>query len=310
MSRTHAQIVAELQDRWPEHRVAPSQARVRALCDLLGSPERSLPVILIAGTNGKGSTALMIDSLLRALGLRVGRYASPHLVDVTERISIDGEPISAEAFDALVEEVSPLVELVDAQLLEGVRMTFFEVMTALAYAAFADAPVDVAVVEVGLGGRWDATNIVEAEVAVVCPVDLDHTHLLGGTVAEIAAEKAGIIKAGAKAVLAAQQPDAARVLLARCAVAGGRGRGCCARVSMVTGPLSLRRTLASGTPCLSVTVARRTWAVYSSSSRWATAWDVSPVVMCGSRTEARVCVSSRAWWRSMLSTNSACSRPT
>lgn len=220
MSRTHAQIVAELQDRWPEHRVAPSQARVRALCDLLGSPERSLPVILIAGTNGKGSTALMIDSLLRALGLRVGRYASPHLVDVTERISIDGEPISAEAFDALVEEVSPLVELVDARLLEGVRMTFFEVMTALAYAAFADAPVDVAVVEVGLGGRWDATNIVEAEVAVVCPVDLDHTHLLGGTVAEIAAEKAGIIKAGAKAVLAAQQPDAARVLLARCAEVG------------------------------------------------------------------------------------------
>lgn len=220
MSRTHAQIVAELQDRWPEHRVAPSQARVRALCDLLGSPERSLPVILIAGTNGKGSTALMIDSLLRALGLRVGRYASPHLVDVTERISIDGEPISAEAFDALVEEVSPLVELVDAQLLEGVRMTFFEVMTALAYAAFADAPVDVAVVEVGLGGRWDATNIVEAEVAVVCPIDLDHTHLLGGTVAEIAAEKAGIIKAGAKAVLAAQQPDAARVLLARCAEVG------------------------------------------------------------------------------------------
>lgn len=220
MSRTHAQIVAELQDRWPEHRVAPSQARVRALCDLLGSPERSLPVILIAGTNGKGSTALMIDSLLRALGLRVGRYASPHLVDVTERISIDGEPISAEAFDALVEEVSPLVELVDAQLIEGVRMTFFEVMTALAYAAFADAPVDVAVVEVGLGGRWDATNVVEAEVAVVCPVDLDHTHLLGGTVAEIAAEKAGIIKAGAKAVLAAQQPDAARVLLARCAEVG------------------------------------------------------------------------------------------
>lgn len=220
MSRTHAQIVAELQDRWPEHRVAPSQARVRALCDLLGSPERSLPVILIAGTNGKGSTALMIDSLLRALGLRVGRYASPHLVDVTERISIDGEPISEEAFDALVEEVSPLVELVDAQLLEGVRMTFFEVMTALAYAAFADAPVDVAVVEVGLGGRWDATNVVEAEVAVVCPVDLDHTHLLGGTVAEIAAEKAGIIKAGAKAVLAAQQPDAARVLLARCAEVG------------------------------------------------------------------------------------------
>ncbi len=216
MSRTHAQIVTELQARWPEHRVAPSQARVQALCDLLGSPEQSCPVILIAGTNGKGSTALMIDSLLRSLGLRVGRYSSPHLVDVTERISIDGADITEDAFDELVEQVLPLVELVDAQLIDGVAMTFFEVMTALAYAAFADAPVDVAVVEVGLGGRWDATNIVEAQVAVVCPIDLDHTHLLGDTIAEIAAEKAGIIKAGSKAVLAAQHPDAARVLLARC----------------------------------------------------------------------------------------------
>lgn len=216
MSRTHAQIVTELQARWPEHRVAPSQARVQALCDLLGSPEKSCPVILVAGTNGKGSTALMIDSLLRSLGLRVGRYSSPHLVDVTERISIDGEAISDEAFDDLVEQVMPLVELVDAQLIDGVVMTFFEVMTALGYAAFADAPVDVAVVEVGLGGRWDATNIVDAQVAVICPIDLDHTHLLGDTIAEIAAEKAGIIKAGSKAVLAAQQPEAATVLLARC----------------------------------------------------------------------------------------------
>jgi dihydrofolate synthase/folylpolyglutamate synthase len=216
MSRTHAQISAELQARWPEHRVAPSLARVQALCDLLGSPEKSCPVILVAGTNGKGSTALMIDALLRSLGLRTGRYSSPHLVDITERISIDGEPIRPEIFDDLVDQVMPLVELVDAQLIDGVAMTFFEVMTALAYAAFADAPVEVAVVEVGLGGRWDATNIVEAQVAVVCPVDLDHTHLLGETVAEIAAEKAGIIKAGAKAVLAAQQPEAAKVLLDRC----------------------------------------------------------------------------------------------
>ncbi len=220
MSRTHAQIVAELQARWPEHRVAPSQARVQALCDLLGSPEKSCPVILVAGTNGKGSTALMIDSLLRSLGLRVGRYSSPHLVDLTERISIDGEPIGTEVFDELVEQVLPLVELVDAQLIDGVEMTFFEVMTALGYAAFADAPVDVAVVEVGLGGRWDATNIVEAQVAVVCPIDLDHTHLLGDTVAEIAAEKAGIIKTGSKAVLAAQHPEAATVLLARCSEVG------------------------------------------------------------------------------------------
>ncbi len=220
MTPTHAQIVADLQDRWPEHRVAPSQARVQALCDLLGSPQKACPVILVAGTNGKGSTALLIDSLLRALGLRVGRYSSPHLVDLTERISIDGEPISDQRFDELVAEVQPLVDIVDAQLIDGVRMTFFEVMTALAYAAFADAPVDVAVVEVGLGGRWDATNIVTAQVAVVCPVDLDHTHLLGNTIGEIAAEKAGIIKPGSKAVLAAQHPDAARVLMARCAEVG------------------------------------------------------------------------------------------
>ncbi len=224
MSRTHAQTVAELQSRWPEHRVAPSLARVQALCDLLGSPERACPVILVAGTNGKGSTALMIDSLLRSLGLRVGRYASPHLVDVTERISIDGEPVSADAFDELVEQVLPLVRLVDEQRIEGVEMTFFEVMTALAYAAFADAPVDVAVVEVGLGGTWDATNVAQAQVAVVCPIDLDHTHLLGDTVGEIAAEKAGIIKAGAKAVLAAQPPEAATVLLARCAEVGAEVR--------------------------------------------------------------------------------------
>lgn len=220
MSRTHAEIVAELQSRWPENRVAPSQARVTALCDLLGSPQESCPVILIAGTNGKGSTALLIDSLLRSLGLRVGRYASPHLVDLTERISIDGEPISADRFDALYQQVAPLIDIVDEQLLDGVRMTFFEVMTALAYAAFADAPVDVAVVEVGLGGRWDATNIVDAQVAVLCPIDLDHTHLLGETVAEIAAEKAGIIAPGSTAVLAAQSPQAAAVLLAQCAEVG------------------------------------------------------------------------------------------
>lgn len=224
MSRTHDEIAALLQSRWPEHRVAPSLARVQALCDLLGSPQQSCPVILVGGTNGKGSTAAMIDALLRALGLRVGRYASPHLVDVTERISIDGEPISAERFDELVEQTLPLVEMVDAQRIDGVEMTFFEVMTALAYAAFADAPVDVVVVEVGLGGTWDATNVADAQVAVLCPIDLDHTHLLGGTIAEIATEKAGIIKPGAKAVLAGQHPDAARVLLARCAEVGAEVR--------------------------------------------------------------------------------------
>jgi dihydrofolate synthase / folylpolyglutamate synthase len=224
MSRTHDDIVTELQSRWPEHHVGRSQARVKALCDLLGNPEQSCPVIIVTGTNGKGSTAIIIDSLLRAMGLRVGRFSSPHLVHLTERISIDGEPIADEVFDELVEQIRPLVQIVDDQQLDGISMTFFEVMTALAYVAFADAPVDVAVVEVGMGGEWDATNIVAAEVAVVAPIDLDHTQLLGGTIAEIAAEKSGIIKAGSRAVLAAQHPAAATVLLARCAEVGAEVR--------------------------------------------------------------------------------------
>lgn len=181
-------------------------------------------MILVTGTNGKGSTALMIDSLLRSLGLRVGRFSSPHLVDLTERIAIDGEPIREDVFDDLAEQIAPLVEMVDSQQIDGIAMTFFEVMTALGYVAFADAPVDVAVVEVGMGGTWDATNITSAKVAVVTPIDLDHTALLGDTVAEIAAEKAGIIKAGSKAVLAAQPPAAAQVLLARCTEVGAEVR--------------------------------------------------------------------------------------
>ena len=224
MSRTHADIVAELQSRWPEHKVGRSQARVRALCDLLGSPQDACPVILVTGTNGKGSTAAMIDSLLSALGLRVGRFSSPHLVDLTERITIDGRPIADEVFDDLVEQVSPLVRIVDEQAIDGIPMTFFEVMTALAYVAFADAPVNVAVVEVGMGGEWDATNITDAVVAVVAPIDFDHTALLGSTLTEIATEKAGLIKAGSRAVLAAQAPEAARVLLARCAEVGAEPR--------------------------------------------------------------------------------------
>lgn len=219
-SASHADIVQELYSRWPEHKIAPSLGRVQALCDLLGSPEKSCPVIQITGTNGKGSTAIIIDALLRAAGLRTGRFASPHLVDVRERICIDGQPISAEQFDELYEQIRPLIEIVDAQQIDGVAMTAFEVYTALAYAAFADAPVDVAVVEVGMGGTWDATNVVDAQVAVICPIDLDHTHILGNTIAEIAAEKAGIIKSGAVAVLAAQQPEAATVLLARCQAVG------------------------------------------------------------------------------------------
>src|SRR4051794_3312785 len=217
---THADIVRDLTARWPEHRVAPSLGRITALTELLGDPQRAYPVIHVTGTNGKGSTAAMIESLLRAAGLRTGRYTSPHLTSVTERITIDGEPISDERFDEVWGELEPYVAVVDERQIDGVACTFFEIMTAMAFAAFADAPVDVAVVEVGLGGTWDATNVADAGVAVITPIDLDHTHLLGTTVAEIAREKAGIIKPGAHAILAGQSLEAAQVLLERCAEVG------------------------------------------------------------------------------------------
>jgi dihydrofolate synthase / folylpolyglutamate synthase len=218
--QSHAEIVGELTSRWPEHRPAPSLGRIRALTELLGDPQRAYPVIHLTGTNGKGSTAAMIESLLRADGLRTGRFTSPHVMSVTERISIDGEPISDERFDELWREIEPYVVLVDERQIDGVAMTFFEIITAMAYAAFVDAPVDVAIVEVGLGGAWDATNVADADVAVVTPIDLDHTHLLGRTITEIAREKAGIIKPGAHAILAGQSVEAAQVLLARCAEVG------------------------------------------------------------------------------------------
>lgn len=222
MADSHEALVAKLVSRWPEHRIAPSTARVEALLDLLGDPQNSTPIIQVAGTNGKGSTAIMIDALLRSAGLRTGRFSSPHLVELTERICIDGEPIASDQFDELYTEIAPYLAMVDERQIDGVNMTFFEVMTCLAFAAFADAPVDVAIVEVGLGGTWDATNVANAEVAVICPIDLDHTHILGKSVAEIAVEKAGIIKSGAVAVLAGQQPQIAQILLARCSEVGAK----------------------------------------------------------------------------------------
>ncbi|WP_130865108.1 bifunctional folylpolyglutamate synthase/dihydrofolate synthase [Acidipropionibacterium timonense] len=213
---SHERLVAELTARWPEHHIGPGLERERALLDLLGHPERSCPVIQVAGTNGKGSTAIIIEAVLRAAGLRVGRYASPHLVRVNERICIDGEPMSDELFDETWEQIAPMVAMVDGQRIDGIAMTFFEVMTAMAFAAFADAPVDVMVIEVGLGGRWDATNVADATVAVVCPVALDHMHILGDTLEAIASEKAGIIKPGSVPVIAGQRPEAAPVLLAQC----------------------------------------------------------------------------------------------
>ncbi len=220
MTTSHALVLQELSRRWPENRIGPSLGRIEALMDLLGSPQRSAPMIHLTGTNGKGSTAIIIDALLRAQGLRTGRFASPHLADPRERISIDGRAISEEAFDRLWDDVEPYVAMVDAQLIDGIAMTAFEVLTGMAYACFADAPVDVMVVEVGMGGSWDATNVADAAVAVFTPIGLDHMDFLGDTVEQIATEKAGIIKAGSQVVVAGQEPSAARAILRRCAELG------------------------------------------------------------------------------------------
>lgn len=217
-----AAVEAELDLRWPETKIDPSLERVEMLMDLLGNPQASFPVIHVAGTNGKTSTVRMIESLLRAFHRRTGRTTSPHLQLVTERIGIDGAAIHPREYVRIWREIQPYVEMVDER--SPVPMSKFEVLVAIAYAAFADAPVDVAIVEVGMGGRWDATNVATSEVAVVMPVGLDHTDYLGDSLAEIAAEKAGIIKprpadedplapAENIAVLAEQEPAAMEVLL-------------------------------------------------------------------------------------------------
>ncbi|MET9379143.1 bifunctional folylpolyglutamate synthase/dihydrofolate synthase [Streptomyces sp. NPDC003035] len=205
------QVETELATRWGETKLEPSVTRIAALMDVLGEPQRAYPSIHITGTNGKTSTARIIEALLTAFDLRTGRYTSPHVQTITERISLDGAPISAERFVETYEDIKPYVELVDAR--EEFRLSFFEVLTGMAYAAFADAPVDVAVVEVGMGGTWDATNVIDAQVAVVTPIDLDHTDRLGETPGEIAGEKSGIIKQGATVILAQQPVDAAQVML-------------------------------------------------------------------------------------------------
>jgi dihydrofolate synthase/folylpolyglutamate synthase len=208
-----ARVEKELLARWPESRLEPSLGRISALVDLLGSPHRAMPVVQVAGTNGKTTTARMIDELLRGFGLRVGRFTSPHLQSVRERIVLDGEPVGAERFVETYDDIAPYVQMVDTA--GDHPMSFFEVMVGMAYALFADAPVDVAVVEVGMGGTWDATNVVDARVAVVTPVALDHAEYLGPDVATIAGEKAGIIKRDAIAVLAHQQPGALDALVRR-----------------------------------------------------------------------------------------------
>jgi len=204
--------------RRPEQSIEPSLDRIAALTELLGDPQRAYPVIHLTGTNGKTSTARMIDTLLRARGLRTGLFTSPHLSSMRERICVDGELLSAERFADAYDEVLPYAELVDAS--QPARLSFFEMLTAMAFAVFADAPVDVAVIEVGVGGTWDCTNVADGAVAVVTPISIDHTRYLGSTIPAIAGDKAGIIKPGSVAVLAQQPLEAAEVLLRRVAEVG------------------------------------------------------------------------------------------
>ncbi|MBT9255723.1 bifunctional folylpolyglutamate synthase/dihydrofolate synthase [Phycicoccus sp. MAQZ13P-2] len=219
------EVEESILSRAPEHDLQPSLDRIAAVMELVGDPQRTFPVVHVTGTNGKTSTARIIESVLREMGLKTGRFTSPHLHSMLERIAVGGRPVDAERFLAAYDDVIPFVEIVDARSAAegGPRMTYFEVLVAVAYAAFADLPVDVAVVEVGMGGAWDATNVVDAPVSVITPIDVDHRHFLGDTPAEIAQEKSGIIKADGIAVSGVQDDrDAAEVLVDRAAEVGAR----------------------------------------------------------------------------------------
>ncbi len=217
LARLHA-IEAALEARWPETRIAPSLERISVLVDMLGSPQLAYPTIHIAGTNGKTTTSRMVDSLMNATGLRTGRFTSPHLESLLERIAINGEPIDPSFFIFAYNDVAPYLELMDQKFENPI--SFFEAMTALAFVAFSEWPVDIGVIEVGMGGEWDATNVVEAAVSVITPIGLDHTAYLGSTLTEIAKTKSGIIKEGSSVILAQQEPEAAIELMRRVAEVG------------------------------------------------------------------------------------------
>ena len=210
--------------RWPEDRIAPTLERIARGAELLGDPQAAFPSVLIAGTNGKTSTARMVDQLARTVGLHTGRFTSPHLATLLERINLFGEPISMDRFIETYDEIEPFVEMVDAESIGhgGPAMSTFEVLTLLAFAAFSEAPVDMAVVEVGMGGTWDATNIMDPAVAVIAPVGLDHMQYLGSTIAQVAGEKAGIIKPDGIVVVARQDPVALEVISRRAEEVGAQ----------------------------------------------------------------------------------------
>lgn len=219
-----AEIYRQILARAPEHDFDPKIARVARACELMGDPQQACPVVHITGTNGKTSTARIVEALLLARGLRVGRFTSPHLHDVRERICIDGEPIAAEAFVAAYRDVEPYLQMVDeeSQRDGGPRLSFFEVFTLMAFTAFADAPVDVMVLEVGMGGSFDATNVADGDVAVITPIAREHERYLGSTPTEIAATKAGIIKPGAQVICAAQEEQVFHIIADAAAKAGAR----------------------------------------------------------------------------------------
>ena len=217
-AETYADVQRALLARWPETRLEPSLDRIAALTDLLGNPQHSYPVVHLTGTNGKTSTARMVDTVVRAVGLRTGRFTSPHVEAMTERISVDGEPLTEEQFVRAYDDVAPFAAMVDAGAEHP--LSFFETVVGMAYAAFADAPVDAAIIEVGMGGSWDATNVADGKVAVITPISMDHAQYLGERPEDIALEKAGIIKPGATVVMAEQHPAVAEVILERAAEVG------------------------------------------------------------------------------------------
>jgi dihydrofolate synthase / folylpolyglutamate synthase len=244
---TYADVERALLERWPETRLEPSLDRIAAFTELLGDPQRSYPVVHLTGTNGKTSTSRMIDTLIRAAGLRTGRFTSPHVESMTERISLDGEPLTEEQFVEAYRDVAPLARMVDEDSTHP--LSFFEMVVGMAYATFANAPVDVAVVEVGMGGSWDATNVADATVAVLLPVAVDHSAYLGERPVDIAREKVGIIKPGSTVISALQSPEVAEVIAERAAEVGatvlweGRDFGVEYRVPAVGGQMLRLRGL-------------------------------------------------------------------
>jgi dihydrofolate synthase/folylpolyglutamate synthase len=215
-------VYSDLLTRQGERWVQPRVERTQRLLDMLDNPQRTYRVVHVTGTNGKTSTSRIIESLLRAHGLRTGLFTSPHLERFTERIVVDGEPADDGAIADAWEELTPFVGLVDAELAAAgdAPLTFFELLTVLSFVVFADAPVDVAVVEVGMGGSWDSTNTADGDVAVFAPIGIDHADRLGDTIAAIATVKSGIIKDGAAAVSARQDAAAEAVLRSAAAARG------------------------------------------------------------------------------------------